>query len=104
VDVNSVSEVADKTQNNNFNNFIEHIVPKSIFEAMSTNEILQIVVSRSFGLAAASIEIMLNLLSMFRQIITYHFKMVNYVMNFAPIGVLVAIAGVLLLEIFKSLQ
>jgi hypothetical protein len=38
------SEVADKTQNINFNNFIEHIVP---VEAMSTNEILQIVVSRS---------------------------------------------------------
>ena len=56
VDAASVSDVASKTQSLSFNNFIEHIVPKSIFEAMATNEILQIVVfSIFFGLAAASL-------------------------------------------------
>jgi|TARA_R110002124_G_scaffold176902_3_gene344859 Na+/H+-dicarboxylate symporter len=105
VDVNSVSEVADKTQNINFNNFIEHIVPKSIFEAMSTNEILQIVVfSIFFGLAAASIgdhvKPVINALDKSSHIIL---KMVNYVMNFAPIGVFGAIAGVFAVRDFQEL-
>ena len=105
VDLNSVSEVADKTQNINFNNFIEHIVPKSIFEAMSTNEILQIVVfSIFFGLAAASIgdhvKPVINALDKSSHIIL---KMVNYVMNFAPIGVFGAIAGVFAVRDFQEL-
>ena len=55
-DLSSASEVTAKTQNISFENFIEHIVPKSIFEALATNEILQIVIfSIFFGLAAASL-------------------------------------------------
>lgn len=105
VDTNSVSEVTEKTQNINFNNFIEHIVPKSIFEAMSTNEILQIVVfSIFFGLAAASIgdfaKPVVNALDKTSHIIL---KMVNYVMNFAPIGVFGAIAGVFAVRDFQEL-
>ena len=105
VDANSVAEVTDKTQNINFNNFIEHIVPKSIFEAMSTNEILQIVVfSIFFGLAAASIgdhvKPVINALDKSSHIIL---KMVNYVMNFAPIGVFGAIAGVFAVRDFQEL-
>lgn len=105
VDTNSVSEVTEKTQNINFNNFIEHIVPKSIFEAMSTNEILQIVVfSIFFGLAAASIgdfaNPVVNALDKTSHIIL---KMVNYVMNFAPIGVFGAIAGVFAVRDFQEL-
>ncbi|MFT5252780.1 MAG: Na+/H+-dicarboxylate symporter [Flavobacteriales bacterium] len=105
VDANSVSEVTEKTQNINFNNFIEHIVPKSIFEAMSTNEILQIVVfSIFFGLAAASIgdfaKPVVNALDKTSHIIL---KMVNYVMNFAPIGVFGAIAGVFAVRDFQEL-
>ena len=105
VDANSVSEVTEKTQNINFNNFIEHIVPKSIFEAMSTNEILQIVVfSIFFGLAAASIgdhvKPVINALDKSSHIIL---KMVNYVMNFAPIGVFGAIAGVFAVRDFQEL-
>ena len=89
VDAASVSDVTSKTQNLSFNNFIEHIVPKSIFEAMATNEILQIVVfSIFFGLAAASLgETAKPIVNAMDKISHIVLKMVNFVMNFAPIGV-----------------
>jgi len=96
IDQASVSEVTDKTQDFSIQNFIEHIIPKSVFEAMATNEILQIVIfSIFFGLAAASIgdnvKPVINALDKTSHIIL---KMVNFVMKFAPIGVFGAIAGV----------
>jgi len=96
VDVSTATEVTEKTQNFSAQNFIEHIIPKSIVEAMATNEILQIVIfSIFFGLAAASIgdysKPVVKALDKTSHIIL---KMVNYVMNFAPIGVFGAIAGV----------
>ncbi|NRT13540.1 dicarboxylate/amino acid:cation symporter [Flavobacterium sp. 14A] len=105
VDLASASDVAEKTKSISFENFIEHIVPKSIFEAMATNEILQIVVfSIFFGLAAASIgdfaKPVVNALDKTSHIIL---KMVNYVMNFAPIGVFGAIAGVFAVRDFQEL-
>ncbi|CAM2984653.1 dicarboxylate/amino acid:cation symporter [Flavobacterium frigoris] len=105
VDLTSASEVAAKTQSISFENFIEHIVPKSIFEALATNEILQIVVfSIFFGLAAASIgdyvKPVVTALDKMSHIIL---KMVNYVMNFAPIGVFGAIAGVFAVRDFQEL-
>ena len=105
VDMGSVSEVTAKTQNISFENFIEHIVPKSIFEAMATNEILQIVIfSIFFGLAAASlgdyVKPVTNALDKTSHIVL---KMVNYVMKFAPIGVFGAIAGVFAVRDFQEL-
>ncbi|MBE0393539.1 Na+/H+-dicarboxylate symporter [Flavobacterium sp. 7E] len=105
VDLSSASEVAAKTKSISFENFIEHIVPKSIFEAMATNEILQIVVfSIFFGLAAASIgdfaKPVVNALDKTSHIVL---KMVNYVMKFAPIGVFGAIAGVFAVRDFQEL-
>ena len=96
IDVASVSEVVGKTQSFSAVNFVEHIIPKSIVEAMATNEILQIVIfSVFFGLAAASIgdftKPVINALDKTSHIIL---KMVNYVMKFAPLGVFGAIAGV----------
>ncbi|KIC03262.1 dicarboxylate/amino acid:cation symporter [Flavobacterium sp. JRM] len=96
VDMSAATEVTGKTQSLSFENFIAHIVPKSIFEAMATNEILQIVIfSIFFGLAAASlgtsVKPVINALDKMSHIVL---KMVNYVMNFAPIGVFGAIAGV----------
>jgi Na+/H+-dicarboxylate symporter len=96
VDLTSASEVTEKTQSFSVQNFVEHIIPKSIFEAMAMNEILQIVIfSIFFGLAAASIgdhaKPVITGLDKFSHIIL---KMVNYVMKFAPIGVFGAIAGV----------
>ena len=56
IDTTTASEVVEKTQGFSAQNFVEHIIPKSIVEAMATNEILQIVIfSIFFGLAAASI-------------------------------------------------
>ncbi len=96
VDMSAASELVDKTQTFSIQNFIEHIIPKSIVEAMATNEILQIVIfSIFFGLAAASIgdytKPVVNALEKTSHIIL---KMVNYVMAFAPLGVFGAIAGV----------
>ena len=96
IDLSTVNEVTDKTQNFSAQNFIEHIIPKSIFEAMATNEILQIVIfSIFFGLAAASMgEYTKPIVNAFDRISHIVLKMVNYVMKFAPIGVFGAIAGV----------
>ena len=96
VDLSTAAELTDKTQSFSFQNFVEHIIPRSIVEAMATNEILQIVIfSIFFGLAAASIgghaKPVVNALDKTSHIIL---KMVNYVMKFAPIGVFGAIAGV----------
>lgn len=96
VDVASAAEVTDKTKVFSAQNFVEHIIPKSVFEALATNEILQIVIfSIFFGLAAASIgdhaKPVVRVLDVISHIIL---KMVNYVMKFAPLGVFGAIAGV----------
>jgi Na+/H+-dicarboxylate symporter len=105
VDLTSVAEVTEKTQSFSAQNFIEHIFPKSIFEAMANNEILQIVIfSIFFGLAAASIgsfaKPVINALDKTSHIIL---KMVNYVMKFAPLGVFGAIAGVFALKDLNDL-
>lgn len=96
VDLSAATEVTDKTHNFSAQNFVEHIIPKSVVEAMATNEILQIVVfSIFFGLAAASLgdytKPVVSALDKTSHIIL---KMVNYVMKFAPLGVFGAIAGV----------
>ena len=105
VDLTAASEVTAKTTTLSFENFIEHIVPKSIFEAMATNEILQIVIfSIFFGLAAAaigdSVKPVVNALDKTSHIVL---KMVNYVMKFAPIGVFGAVAGVFAVRDFQEL-
>lgn len=105
VDLSAASEVTEKTQNFSAQNFVEHIFPKSIFEAMANNEILQIVVfSIFFGLAAASIgdftKPVVNALDKTSHIIL---KMVNYVMKFAPLGVFGAIAGVFAIKDLNDL-
>lgn len=105
VDLTTASEVTEKTQNFSAQNFVEHIIPKSIVEAMATNEILQIVIfSIFFGLAAASIgdyaKPVVSALDKTSHIIL---KMVNYVMKFAPIGVFGAISGVFSVRDFGEL-
>ncbi len=105
VDLTAASEVTAKTTTLSFENFIEHIVPKSIFEAMATNEILQIVIfSIFFGLAAAAIgESVKPVVSALDKTSHIVLKMVNYVMKFAPIGVFGAIAGVFAVRDFQEL-
>ena len=77
-------------------NFVAHIFPKSIIEAMAGNEILQIVVfAMFFGLACASIGELakptVNLLDSLSHIML---KVTSYVMHFAPLAVFAAIAAV----------
>ena len=105
IDLSEANEVTQKTQNFSAQNFIEHIFPKSVFEAMANNEILQIVIfSIFFGLAAASMghhaKPVINALEKTSHIIL---KMVNYVMKFAPIGVFGAIAGVFAIKDLNEL-
>ena len=105
VDLTAAVEVTQKTQSFSAQNFMEHIIPKSIFEAMANNEILQIVIfSIFFGLAAASIgsyaKPIITALDKTSHIIL---KMVNYVMKFAPLGVFGAIAGVFAIKDLNEL-
>lgn len=76
--------------------FITHVIPKSVVEAMANNEILPIVIfSLFFGIAAASMgekaKSVVNALDTVGHIM---FKVTNYVMQFAPFGVFGAIAAV----------
>lgn len=48
VDTSTASEVTAKTQDFSVQHFVEHIFPKSVFEAMASNEILQIVIFAIF--------------------------------------------------------
>lgn len=105
IDLSSAAEVTGNTKSFSTQNFIEHIFPKSIFEAMANNEILQIVIfSIFFGLAAASIgsyaKPVINALDKTSHIVL---KMVNYVMKFAPLGVFGAIAGVFAIKDLNDL-
>jgi Na+/H+-dicarboxylate symporter len=96
-DTEGAKELIGKTQEFSLARFVEHVVPKSIVEAMATNEILQIVVfSIFFGIAMTTIgdyaKPVLKALDAVSHIIL---KMVGYVMNFAPFGVFGAIAAVI---------
>ncbi len=87
-----------KTNTQTASNFIAHIVPDSIVRVMAENEILPIVVfALFFGIAAASIgEIgkpMINIMDSLSHIM---FKVTNFVMGFAPIGIFGAITAVVI--------
>lgn len=78
-------------------NFITHLFPQSFFEALATNEVLQIVVfSIFFGIATAAIgdagKIIVRGLHAVSEVM---FKIVDFVMRFAPYGVFGAVAAVI---------
>ena len=77
-------------------NFVAHIFPKSIIEAMASNEILQIVVfAIFFGLACASIgELAKPIVNFLDSLAHIMLKVTSYVMHYAPIAVFAAIASV----------
>ena len=79
-------------------NFVAHVVPDSIIRVMAENEILPIVIfALFFGIAAASIgeqgKPMIRAMDSLSHIM---FKVTNFVMNFAPIGVFGAITAVVI--------
>jgi Na+/H+-dicarboxylate symporter len=95
-DVQGLSDLATKQKGFSIQNFVEHVIPKSFVEAMANNEILQLVIfSIFFGVAAAAVgdytKPLIKALEVASHIIL---KMVNYVMNFAPVGVFGAITAV----------
>ena len=100
VDTSGAKELASKTQEFSLATFVNHVFPRSVFEAMASNEILQIVVfSIFFGIAMTAIgdyaKPVLKALEVVSHIIL---KMVGYVMKFAPLGVFGAIAAVIAVE------
>jgi Na+/H+-dicarboxylate symporter len=75
--------------------FVTHLVPRSIAEAMASNEILQIVVfSGFFGVALAALGERARLLVEFtEQLATVMLKITSYVMLAAPFAVFAAISA-----------
>lgn len=96
-DVSGVEDVTGKTKSFSLQNFVEHIVPKSVFEAMATNEILQLVVfSIFFGIGLAGMgEKGAPVIKALDVIANVVLKMVGYVMLTAPLGVFGAISAVI---------
>src|SRR5256885_2066147 len=81
----------------NLKDFVSHLVPASIFEAMSTNEILPIVIfSIFFGVALTSIgEAGKPVVRGVESLVRIMLQVTNYVMRFAPLAVFTAVASAL---------
>ncbi len=77
--------------------FIKHVFPKSIFEAMAKNEILQIIVfSLFFGIGTAAIgEKGKGVISAMDALSDVMLKVTGFVMNFAPFAVFGAMTAVI---------
>jgi Na+/H+-dicarboxylate symporter len=75
--------------------FVTHLVPRSIAEAMANNEILQIVVfSMFFGVALSALgEKARTLTAVIEELSHAMLKITGYVMKLAPIAVLAAMAA-----------
>lgn len=81
--------------------FIAHVFPKSIAQAMANNEILQILVfSLFFGAALSFIRGKGHntLYSMIDELAKIMFRVTDYVMRFAPLGVFAAMAAAITTE------
>ncbi|HCN52164.1 MAG TPA: dicarboxylate/amino acid:cation symporter [Chryseobacterium sp.] len=106
-DVASAEDLLKSSKSFSLEDFVKHMIPKSLFEAFATNEVLQIVVfAIMFGVALANLgeEYSKPVVKLFDIIAHGILKMVGYIMWFAPLGVLGAIAAVVAtngFEIFK---
>lgn len=90
-----------KTSSLNLKDFITHVFPRNIFEAMATNEILQILVfSLFFGIALGSVKDTKArvLIDAIEGAVPVMLKVTDYVMRFAPIGVFAAVANVVTVQ------
>ena len=96
-DTSAAKDLIGKTQEFSLTRFIEHIIPKSVFEAMANNEILQIVIfSVFFGIAATALHEFAKPVVKGLEVASHIIlKMVGYVMWFAPLGVFGALAAVI---------
>ena len=81
----------------NLKDFVSHLVPASIFEAMSTNEILPIVIfSIFFGVALTAVgEKGRPIVRGVEALVRVMLQVTDYVMRFAPFAVFTAVASAL---------
>jgi Na+/H+-dicarboxylate symporter len=96
-DVQAAKDLVSTGNEFNLTSFVEHVIPKSLIEAMAKNEILQLVVfSVFFGIALTHIgkkgEPVVRALDAVAHVML---KMVGYVMNLAPLGVFGAMCAVI---------
>ena len=85
-----------KTSSLNFKDFITHVFPKNIFEAMATNEVLQILVfALFFGIALGYLNHQKKhmLVGLMEETSHVMLRVTEYVMRFAPLGVFGSVAG-----------
>ena len=96
-DTAGAKDLIGKTQEFSVQKFVEHVFPKSVFDAMANNEILQLVIfSIFFGVAATAIgDYAKPVIKALEGVSHIILKMVGYVMNFAPLGVFGAIAAII---------
>lgn len=87
-----------KTGALNLKDFITHVFPKSIFEAMAHNEVLQILIfALFFGVALGKLhnQTTSTLVKTTEDIVHVMLQVTDYVMRFAPVGVFAAVASVI---------
>lgn len=90
-----------KTASLNFKDFIVNVFPKSIFEAMGSNAVLQIVVfSLFFGFALSSLKDATGkaMICTIDELVHVMIKITDYVMLFAPVGVFAAVAAAITVQ------
>jgi Na+/H+-dicarboxylate symporter len=95
-DTNATTNV--QTNALNVKDFAAHVFPVSIVQAMSGNEVLQILVfSMFFGFALSAVKGTLapDIAKSIDQIVPVMLKFTDYVMRFAPLGVFAAMASVI---------
>ena len=93
-DVNASSSI--KASGMSLKEFVTHLVPRSAFEAMANNEILQIVVfSLFFGVAAAAFgEKAKTIVTWIEELSHIMLRVTGYVMAVAPVAVFAAMAAI----------
>ncbi|HEX3915428.1 MAG TPA: dicarboxylate/amino acid:cation symporter [Steroidobacteraceae bacterium] len=81
-----------------FKDFLEHVIPSSVIQAMANNEILQIVVfSVFFGVAASSLGAKVKgLIDIIDQAAAIILRVTRYVMALAPLAIFAALAATVL--------
>lgn len=79
-------------------NFLDHIIPESVIRSMASNDILPIVVfALFFGVAAAGVgKAGEPIIKAFDSLSHVMFKVTNFVMSFAPIGIFGALTAVVI--------
>ena len=90
-----VAAVGAESAGFTFADYMTHLIPRSIVEAMAGNEILQIVVFSIFiGTAAAALkEKVLAFVALVEQLAAIMFKVTDYVMKTAPLAIFAALAS-----------